>query len=56
MCNKSGVYGGVGYQTTRLRCAGIGVYVRSVNLWVTSLSTRSGGVLWLFGLRDQPCL
>ena len=33
-----------------LGCAGIGVYVRSVDLWVTSLSTRSGGgalALWL---------
>ena len=56
VCNKSVVNRGVGYQTTCLGCAGIGVYVGSVNLWVTSLSTRSGGVLWLFGFRDQPCL
>ena len=50
MCYKSGAYGGVGYQTTHLGCAGIGVYVRSVNLQVTSLSTRSGEgslALWL---------
>ena len=43
VCNKSVVNRGVGYQTTCLGCAGIGVYVRSVDLRVTSLSTRSGG-------------
>ena len=43
VCNNSVVNRGVGYQMTRLGCAGIGVYVRSIDLWVTSLSTRSGG-------------
>ena len=56
MCNKSVMNRGVGYQTTHLGCASISVYVRSVDLQVTSLSTRSGGVLWLFGFRDQPSI